>query len=324
VADLSGPRDRGQIILIAAFALGVVFIALALVINAAIFTENLASRGETTGASDALQYRQEVEDNVGTLVGFANYYNDSSQSALEDAVSDSIANVSVQGGRQSADTGAVVSVSAISSTSSPEFGTRINQSDSSTFEGTSLSNWIVVTDVSDVRAVRINVTDISQLDGNEETAFDFVLEDSSGTEWNMSVFDPAGSDLAVRVDTPDNTARCERSVPDTHATIDVTGGTVAGEPCHALTDSGGQEMHIGTGVSPDYTIRYRNGSQIEGNYSMVVDEGVGFGLGSDFPATSTDPDSSEAIYNLSVSFTYQKADLRYETRIRVAPGESDE
>ena len=49
MADLKG--ERGQILLIAAFALAVIFIALGLVVNGAIFTENLASQGDASGGS---------------------------------------------------------------------------------------------------------------------------------------------------------------------------------------------------------------------------------------------------------------------------------
>ncbi|MEF8907354.1 MAG: hypothetical protein V5A13_05805, partial [Haloarculaceae archaeon] len=51
-------RDRGQIILVTAFALAVAFVALSVVINGAIFTQNLATRGDTAGGGDALQQRQ--------------------------------------------------------------------------------------------------------------------------------------------------------------------------------------------------------------------------------------------------------------------------
>ena len=43
MADVTRP-NRGQLLLVAAIALGILFVALALILNTAIFTENLATR----------------------------------------------------------------------------------------------------------------------------------------------------------------------------------------------------------------------------------------------------------------------------------------
>jgi len=88
--------DRGQIILIAALALAVTFIGLALVVNSAIYTQNLASRGEVAGSNDALEMRAMVETNVGQGVTAANRYNHSSQTALETGLRESMGTVSTQ------------------------------------------------------------------------------------------------------------------------------------------------------------------------------------------------------------------------------------
>ena len=76
--------DRGQIILVAAFAIAVIFVSLALIVNSAIFTENLASRGETAGSDGALSMRAMVETNVGDSMEAINGRPISGHSNLED------------------------------------------------------------------------------------------------------------------------------------------------------------------------------------------------------------------------------------------------
>ena len=55
--------DRGQLIVIIALVLGMTFVILALVLNAAIFTENLATR-ETVNSEGATEYASSIEPAV--------------------------------------------------------------------------------------------------------------------------------------------------------------------------------------------------------------------------------------------------------------------
>ena len=73
MADLSRPatdgrRDRAQLMLVTALALAVVLVVLVLLVNTAIYTENLATRGVDVGADDALEHRAAVVDGVGGVV----------------------------------------------------------------------------------------------------------------------------------------------------------------------------------------------------------------------------------------------------------------
>ena len=74
MADMSAStRDRGQMILVGAFALSMTFVALALLLNSAVYTENLASRSIDAGASEAIEFREEARAaTVGILEYLAN------------------------------------------------------------------------------------------------------------------------------------------------------------------------------------------------------------------------------------------------------------
>jgi len=135
--------ERGQIILIAALALAVTFIGLALVVNSAIYTQNLASRGEVAGSNDALEMRAMVEANIGQGIVAANRYNYSTQSALETSVRESVRTTSTQTERQRVTSGTLVNVTLAGS---PTYGTRIAQTNMSLFESgeaTPSANWMV-------------------------------------------------------------------------------------------------------------------------------------------------------------------------------------
>jgi hypothetical protein len=59
-------------ILVGAFALAMTFVALALLLNSVVYTENLASRDSDGGASEAIEYRSEAETSVSGIIGYVN------------------------------------------------------------------------------------------------------------------------------------------------------------------------------------------------------------------------------------------------------------
>lgn len=52
--------DRGQLILIAGLVLATLLVAMVLILNAAIYTENVATRAEATDSGDAVAFRATV------------------------------------------------------------------------------------------------------------------------------------------------------------------------------------------------------------------------------------------------------------------------
>ena len=57
--DVSG-YDRGQMLLVGAFALSLVFVALALLLNSAVYAENLATRSSGDDTQEASEFSKEV------------------------------------------------------------------------------------------------------------------------------------------------------------------------------------------------------------------------------------------------------------------------
>lgn len=310
MADLND--GRGQIILVAAFALGVIFIALAVVVNAAIFTENLATRGEATSDSDALHYRHEVEESAGRALDFVNAEGTGSVSDFES----NLTNISLQGTRQKARLGRVVTVEYVSG--SENFGTRLENTSGTYIGNDSLVNWNVSSDAQQTRDFVLNVSGRDSLSEGSTGAFKLSVD--NGTHfWNMTVYNSTSSSKNVIVEvknTAGDVASCTRPVSDSFK-IDVTGGSVAGESCHALTVSNGDVMWYPTDLTPDYNISFYNAGQIKGGYRATIDGTET----DDFPEDTSE--STPAIYSLDVRYTYQTPSLYYETDIRVAPGEPD-
>lgn len=319
MADLGGTLpgdDRGQIILIAAFILAVSFVVLALVVNSAIFTENLSTRDDVAGSQDALEYRAELKAGVESLVESVN--ENASLSPLD--VDASVQNMSAQSGLSQARLGRIVNVSVISK----EYGQRIAQDNASrnfTSNG-SAADWTVVSGVSETRNFVINVTN-----PNSSINFDVLANQSGGPpEWEMTIDTNGDFTVSVETSTNSETPPCTRS-PGSHVIIDVTDATVDGEPCHALyrNQSTGDKMWFAEGLS-DYDIEFDDGDEIEGTYSLIVDETASINASNyhgppndDYPYAQEDP--NDIIWSSTIKYSYLTSSLAYQTEIEAAPGE---
>jgi len=325
VADLRREGERGQILLIAAFTLAVTFVALALVVNSAIFTENLASRGEVAGSSEALTYQHQVRQGVAEAMAYANVYDDGSPGTSLAASVDAIRS---QGTTQQARAGQLLDVSLVSTTD----GTRIadNASGGSQFlSAGGLQEWNLAKNVDRTR----NLVVTTRYGDLPTSGTPFRLEaNRTGTLtdiWTLSVWRDGSDNVVVDVDTADgDTAQCRVDVAGAgEFDIDVTGGVVAGERCHALTRDGtaGTPMWFATGIpsGSTYRIDVANGHAIAGNYSMVVAPRASWNSTTlTNGETSGPPFRTDALYGATVAYVYRTSQVTYETEIEVRPGEA--
>ena len=311
MADLStDQRDRGQLILVTAFALAAIFLGLAIIVNSAIFTENLATRSENVDSTKALEYRHGVTQLTGGVIGFANEHNASTNETIRRNVSDGIRDINDYTGVQQAQRGTGIAIELDSSTN----GSRIFQSDAGTFENNETTeDWTLATDVTRTRAFRIAVT--------EHSTDDFVVavEDTGTDEWELTI-----SNSTVTVDR--NGVSTESCSVGTVETVDVTGATVNGEVCPALQDTkSGEDLQFAAGIDDEYEISFEDADNIEGTYSLVVDNATLDGSTNDNYAEVDGPGSgarvTPAMYSALLDFAYETPEVEYETDVRVAPGE---
>lgn len=326
MADLAG-RNRGQIILIAAFALAVIFLTLALVVNSAIFTENLASRSDTTGSGDALAERAVVAANVGDAIEAANRNNYSSDSELQTAVENSIIAYQSESGPRQAASGQLTDVRYLSL----ETGERITYTGGSTFDGPG-TEYNLAEDIdrtpngNGTRAFVINAT---SMPSSRSAAFNISVVGPNGARWTTEIWegdDGAGTDYVnISTERVDLTGavvadyECGISEGSTNAPlIAITDGTINGRPCAALGTTGsGENLHFGAGTDAEYDIRFENANNIAGNYTLVVFDG------GTSPTITTAGTARNALYQVTVRYDYETTNIEYTTEIRVAPGEPD-
>ncbi|QKY19361.1 hypothetical protein B4589_002835 [Halolamina sp. CBA1230] len=309
--------DRGQLMLVGALTLAVMFVALAVLLNAAIYTGNVATRDAGPGTGEAIEYEGEATA-MSRAVLESIHESGSEYAALNEEF-----NRTVEGWSGAAGTHVTV---ALADTELAEIdttrGTRISQSTDRNFTDTEGNpNWIVADDTQS-RAFRMNVTRESLVSSDtpiDDGAFRVTFTESGDDDvWKVYLHQEGTDDVSVTVLDPDgNDDTCTVETGE-RAVIDITAGTVDGEPC--------PEMRFFGNLSEPYTIRYVDAvdggdDQVEGTYSVVVDR----------PRDSLDtgaregdqPSAVRTLYSAELRVTYRSANVYYQSEFRVAPGEPD-
>lgn len=323
-------RDRGQVILIAAFALAVVFIALALVLNSAIFAQNLASRSGPE-QSDAITYQREMVRGVGDVMEYANYHNNSTYSDARDNFTAAVSALDNATGSQQALNSRVVGVEAVSVHS----GTQIVQNNSTaapaslyTPEGvTTPVNWTLVSGADGARQIQFNVSKDNLVTScsnfNQSTCFHMNVTETSGTQnWTMGLYQGSSGDFRVRVYNGSGTFDTAAPVSGDYHTVDVTAGEIDGEEWAPLD--------FAENVDPPYDIEFVWGDHANGSYRMIVNDSALANMTS--PASSNfaegptndQPYVANGVYSSVIRVRYRTDSLRYRTDVRIAPGENDD
>jgi len=317
--------DRGQLLLVTAFGVAVMLVALALILNSSIYTENVATRGsDISGGKDAARYRAVTEETTRSTLQFANYNNNSSDQELHNTISWTIKNYSEVTGDQQARDG-IVTNTTLSDTSN---GTRVYNTSDGTGNFSNVDgdrNWTVVQNTR-IRNFTIEADTLEDRDplvlGTITGEPVFRINVSAGPDnwYRIYIFEEAVSaDLNVTVEGESGGATvprqsCIRSSWGSTAEIDITAATVEGGNCEAL----GRVADI-SGSSYDVHFNWTTNSgsppePIEGNYSLVADTSS---------VNSDPPNADDALYSATVHVAYESKRLYYESDIRVAPGEFD-
>lgn len=307
-----GRRGRGQVLVLAAFALGVLFVALALILNSAIFTENLASRGETAGGDEVVEYRDGLRRGVGTVLAHENRHTDR-YGEVEERVNASVDDISealregnaVRGAASGADVRTLTRGALVAQTNaSRNFSARDGD-----------SNWTVAGNVSRTRAFELAV-DRDGLEARCGSAPCFAVNVTDGSRYLEVALEPNGSGdgIDVKIDDSDDPAgtpeTCD-TVDRPTVAVDLTAGTVAGRECDGLSFA-----HVDDG----YRIAFAGGAEANGTYSLVVDNGSVVNVPY---AADAGPSATAALYSVTLDYEYHTARIAYSSTLRIAPGEPD-
>ncbi|MCG1002692.1 MULTISPECIES: hypothetical protein [Halobacterium] len=297
-------RDRGQLLLVAGLGLALAFVVLALVLNAVVFTENLATRnhGET---DDVVGHERAVEGAVGGLLVQANTYNDTNASTLRAALDDGVATWDANASLLTA-SGGTVTAAAVADV---ENGTRVAQSNERNFSNaTGAGDWVAARGVGETRRFEAVVTPTG---GDPLT----VNVSDGAASWRVEVADE-GTDTNVTAFL-NGTLVATHTEPAETVAVDITDGTVNGTRVANWT--------FAENVSAPYDVRVANGENAEGRYGFVVDvPNAEDSVPSDTYASRDSglPAVAPALYSATVNVTVRDDRVTYETNVSVAPEDS--
>lgn len=315
--DINGKNiHRGQLLVITGLLLAVVLVGLALVLNSAIYTENLSTRsGSNSGA--AVTAASTTFETTTVWMGRVNTryngsYDDLAQNYTQLANEYQDTQASVYGKR-----GTAFGMSTIGQTN----GTHLRQANQSrTFTNASgnSGDWQVaggVGGISDYEMV-VNRADLytdaggSTLLANSSTVS---ITNESGTVWELHIYETTDNNVAVQP-VVDGTEQPTCEVDAAEVEIDLVAGTVGGNTCSSLVFAEGLEETV--------DIEYHNPDEIGGTYSLRVDvvidpatneHYVAFGAGS--------PTATPNIYATTTRMTYATSDVSYAATQRIVAGE---
>jgi len=297
--------ERAQLLLITALALAVILVTVALLLNAAIFTENVATRDTTADGPEATELRGELVQGIGELIETENREGDGSTTNVES----DIENMTKMVDRERAREGTIGTVSHSETTS----GQLLGWEDEPT-EFNAIENDTLVDDPSNARAFVLELENITSLNDPNSTE----IEDeafgvrfmTAGENVTQYIYEDSGTVvIANATDGQDPQEWCSVIESGT-TTVDLTGSELR-------TDDETRECFRGLWPSADLTsIDFINGADTVGNFTLTVDNSADANPDDD-PSVKT----SDAVYSTTVEISYQTTDLTFETTARVAPGE---
>jgi len=196
--------DRGQLLLVGALTLAVMLVALAVLLNAAIYTGNIATRDAGAGTSAAIEYEAGATSMARSTVAVLSEQESGNYSMLRDNFT-----YTIDVWSQTTRVHTVASLADTSlETTSTTSGSYIAQDEDRQFTNESnASNWTVAND-SHVRAFRMNVTRDS-LAAYPDAPVDndtFRAEFDNGTDtWRVYLHQGDVDNVSVTVVDPSNT-----------------------------------------------------------------------------------------------------------------------
>lgn len=321
MVDVSG--DRGQVLLVAVFGIVVLFVTLALVLNATAHTATMATAADHDGR-DAARFTDAALDGAAGVLRYVNRYNDTDYPTLRTELGEGIADWSDTAGLYGARHSARATVALTDTTN----GTRLVQANRSRklTNESGTANWTLATGVTASRAARLNVSvdslvqpsqDGSVSDLRNASVFRVVVDDGTDT-WRLFVYEES-DDLVVRVEDRSGTLSSECSVSEGangYAVVDLSNATLGGTPCGPLSGF--------DGASGDYSVTYREGDSAAGNYTLTVDQERGPIADGDFgTAGSGEPYATPQVYSATIRVTYATSDVTTTRTGTVPRGDDD-
>lgn len=307
-SDLS---ERAQLIIITGLLIAVALIALTLLLNTAIYTQNLASRGSDVGGETAIEFRQSSVEFGEELLITENNKEYESKDNLVENISDGIESFATSSTRRYAEVGTAIRISNISFNN----GTRVRQTDTArNFTNASFNpDWELTSDAENIREFSLKIQTVQSV--SESDAFNVTIVGQS-SQWSLLIHDDGGpEDATIKVvndslGSPEEI--CDSGIT-TPFTINITAATVNGEPCSdlAFTDS----------VNPPYSVKFTNGGNSRGTYNLSINGSISDPTNDFNSLGGGSPYEFDIVYSTHFDVSFQTEEVTYRTRVRLAPGE---
>lgn len=319
--------DRAQLFLVAAVVLAVVLVALALLLNTMIYTGNVASRDASGGVDKAATYEAAAADAGERLLANASEA-DGDYGPKEEDFRNGMAVWANASGTHASVRGLAATLDGVDTTR----GTRVTQDPGSgetfTPHSNTSANWTVVSqgrlrEYTVTGSPSASISDVI-FGGNLSESF-YVVFDGTETYTAHVYVDGTETCLTVLDGSRDPVDGAESvCVSDGNVTVDFVAGTVA--PADDPDDVRRFNTTFFEAVGPDHAVEYRNGDEITGGYRFVVDRERSSVVGGNqkFATDPTEtPYAARVLYGGRYDISTRSTGLRYETDVRVAPGEVD-
>ncbi|WP_144799321.1 DUF7261 family protein [Halorubrum depositum] len=302
--------DRGQLLLVSGLVVAVSLVALVVLLNASIYSENVATRGVEAADGEALEVRAAAVEETGKLIDGTNRNRLSDHDAAATAVENGTADLDAHLARAYADRGGVTRVAA--DPSSIRGGSYVTGN--LTANRTGDSNATLALDVAQIRGfvVAVDSANLSSTDasGADTNAFFLEFDDGVNETREVYVYNETGDvTVAVGENGSAPTVVCSAPAADRVA-VDLTGERLGDEPCPGLWPSSAGAL----GTPYDVTMERTDAAN--GTVTATARPDTGDAVASDHTATP-------AVYDARIDLSYRTAELRFETTVRVAPGEPD-
>ena len=301
--------DRGQLLLVAGLVMAVSLVVLVVLLNSTIYSENVATRGIESADGEAMEVRSTAVGGTGELLDSTNRAGPSGHGDAEATVRAGVADLDEALARSYAERGGVARVELVGTENGSRIAAALAAADpnASTLAG----------DVDRTRGFvfAADPTGLTDTDAaNADTdAFHVDLNASTGGSRQVYVYNGADGNVTVAVgeDGGEPTVRCSVP-PDDRVVVDFTAERLGDRPCPGIWPP--------SLVAPSdaYTVALINASEAAGEVTVTARPRSGETVATDLTAAR-----EPATYEATINLWYRTADLRFETAVRVAPGEPD-
>ena len=307
--DSDSPTDRGQLLLVTALALAVLLVTVALLLNTAIFTENVATRETTADGRAAIELRGEAVTAVDDLIETENRVGGGDPGDVESAVDAMGPLVD----RERARHGTIGNLSRNGSATPGRLLRWTNPDTARPFDDPG-AGWRLVDSLAESRAFTVELTDVRSLTDPsgtviENQAFGVRFVNDTAGNRTLYLYEDGGRLIVERA--------TETTPPSQQCAIDAGSGTMTVDLSGDRLSTTETTVDCYRGLWPDDSpdaIEFRNGDAADGTFSLTVDDGA-------VPIADPDVRDDPAVYAVTVDISYTSQDLAFETTVRVAPGE---